>query len=79
MMYYVIDYLEQGVGRLFWYAAGDSPRAIKTAFEMSDEEWDFFSVDVKEYVTYDALADAYSFMPKTLAVPAYMHIRWYGG
>lgn len=74
--YYVIDYSETGIGRIFYYSAGGSPEVLKNDHEMSDDFWDYMRVGVRVYDSYTELCDMYKFMPRTPNPPSHMHIRW---
>lgn len=78
MKYYVINYSEQGVGRIFWYSEGHEPESLKTDHGIEDEAWEYFKLGIEEYATYKDVCEVYSFMPRTLFPPDHMYIRWLG-
>lgn len=76
--YYVINYSETGIGRIFWYSCGLAPESLRHDHGLTSEEWEYFKVFVEEYDEYRDVCDLYPFMPRTFFPPSHIHIRWLG-
>lgn len=75
-MFYILDFQEQGLGRIFWYAYSDSPVKFKTLHEIDEEQWEYLSIGLEAFHTYKEAREKYPFLPNTFVPPTKLYIRW---